>query len=257
MYIPSFSLEGKVAIVTGGKRGIGKAIALAFAEAGADVAVSTRVFKDAVDDLGAVAEEIQRLGRRSLAVQADVTRKGDVDNLVQRVMDEFDVIDILVNNAGISGGPPLIEQPEDEWDKTIDVDLKGYYLCSQAVAKGMVERKRGNIISIASAAGIRGFSDRNAYNIAKAGVIMLTKVLARDLGKYNVRANAIAPTMVKTEMIRELMEDPQASAAEARRIPLGRLAEVSDIVGPAIFLASDASSYITGHTILVDGGQLA
>ncbi len=257
MSTPSFSLEGKVAIVTGGKRGIGKAVALAFAEAGADVAVSTRVFKDAEDDLGTVAEEIRGMGRRSLAIQADVTQKADVDSMVKRVEDEFGAIDILFNSVGIFGGPPLIEQSEEQWDKIIDVDLKGYYLCSQAVAKRMVERRRGNIISVASAAGIRGFSDKNAYNVAKAGVIMLTKVLARDLGKYNIRVNAIAPTMVKTEMVRALMDDPQASAAEARRTPLGRLGEVSDIVGPAIFLASDASSYITGHTIVVDGGQLA
>lgn len=257
MTLPSFSLEGKVALVTGGKRGIGKAIALTFAEAGADVVVSTRVFKDAVDDLGAVAEEIKRLGRRSLAIQADVTRKADVDNMVQKVIDEFGVIDILVNSAGISGGPPLIEEPEDAWQKMMDIDLKSCYLCSQAVGKGMVERRSGNIINIASAAGIRGFSSRNSYNISKAGVIMLTKVLARDLGKYNVRVNAIAPTMVKTEMIRDLMNDPKAAEAEARRIPIGRLAETSDIVGPALFLASDASSYITGHTIVVDGGQLA
>lgn len=257
MTLPSFSLEGKVALVTGGKRGIGKAIALTFAEAGADVAVSTRVFKDAVDDLGAVAEEIKRLGRRSLAIQADVTRKADVDNMVQKVIDEFGVIDILVNSAGISGGPPLIEEPEDAWQKMMDIDLKSCYLCSQAVGKGMVERRSGNIINIASAAGIRGFSSRNSYNISKAGVIMLTKVLARDLGKYNVRVNAIAPTMVKTEMIRDLMNDPKAAEAEARRIPIGRLAETSDIVGPALFLASDASSYITGHTIVIDGGQLA
>ncbi len=148
----------------------------------------------------------------------------------------------------------MIEQSEEQWDRVIDTDLKSCYLCCKAVLKGMVERRKGNIISVASAAGIRGFSERNAYNIAKAGVIMLTKVLARDLGKYNIRVNAIAPTMVKTEMIRKLMEDPQASAAEARRTPLGRLAEVSDMVGPAVFLASDAAGYITGHTLVVDGG---
>jgi len=255
LYLPSFSLEGKVAIVTGARRGIGKAVALAFAEAGADVGICDLVVEGG--ELEAVAKEIQRLGRRSLAVQADVTKKADVDNMVKRVEDEIGVVDILFNCVGISGGPPLIDTSEEQWDKVIDTDLKSYYLCCKAVLDGMVERKRGNIISIASAAGIRGFSERNAYNIAKAGVIMLTRVLARDLGKYNIRVNAIAPTMVKTEMIRALMDDPQASAAEARRTPLGRLGEVSDITGPAVFLASDASSYITGHTIVVDGGQLA
>ncbi|MFC1978133.1 SDR family NAD(P)-dependent oxidoreductase [Chloroflexota bacterium] len=253
MSLPSLSLEGKMAIVTGSRRGIGKAIALAFAEAGADVAVCDLVVEGG--ELAAVAEEIRKLGRRSLAIQTDVTRKADVDNLVKRVMDEFGVIDILVNSAGISGGPPLIGQSEEDWDKIIDVDLKGCYLCSQAVGKGMVERRSGNIISMASAAGIRGFDSRNAYNIAKAGVIMLTKVLARDLGQYNIRVNAIAPTMVNTEMIQHW--GTEALAREARRIPLGRLAEVSDIVGPALFLASDASSYVSGDTIIVDGAQLA
>ena len=253
MSIPSFSLEGKVAIVTGGRRGIGKAIALTFAEAGADVAVCDLVVESG--ELDAVAEEIRRLGRRSLAVQADVTRKAEVDNVVKRVESELGVIDILVNNVGMGGGARLIEQEEDDWQKQMDVNLKGCYLCSRAVGKGMVERRGGNIISIASGAGIRGFSERNAYNLAKAGVIMLTRVLARELGKYNIRVNAIAPTMVKTDMIGDM--DAKARAAEAARIPLGRLAEVEDIAGPALFLASDASSYVTGHTLVVDGGQLA
>ena len=255
MYAPDFSLNGKVAIVTGARRGIGKAVALAFAEAGADVAICDLVVEDG--ELEAVAKEIGKLGRRSVAVQVDVTRKSEVDNFVKKVGDEIGVVDILFNNVGISGGPVLIETSEEQWDKVIDTDLKSCYLCCKAVRPGMVARKKGNIISIASAAGIRGFSEKNAYNIAKAGIIMMTKVLARDLGKDGIRANAIAPTMVKTEMIRELMDDPQASAAEARRTPLGRLAEVSDLTGPAVFLASDASSYITGHTIVVDGGQLA
>ncbi len=255
MSIPSFLLEDKVAIITGGRRGIGRAIALAFAEAGADVAVCDCVVEDG--ELGAVADEIQRLGRRSLAIKADVTQKSEVDNLVKRVEDELGFIDILVNNAGVGGGPPMLETPEDEWQRVIDINLKGHYLCSQAVTKGMVERGRGNIIGIASAAGLRGFAERNTYNVSKAGVIMLTKVLARSLGKYNVRVNAIATTMVKTAMIQRLEEDQKTLAAEAARIPLGRLAEVSDLVGPALFLASDASAYITGHTLVVDGGQLA
>jgi len=255
MSIPSFSLEGKVAVVTGGRRGIGRAIALAFAEAGADVAVCDSVIEDG--ELAAVVEEIQRLGRRSLAVQTDVTRKSEVDNLVKRVMDTLGAIDILVNNAGIGSRPTMLETPEDEWQKVIDVNLKGCYLCSQAVGKGMVERRRGSIISIASAAGIKGFAGRNTYNISKAGVIMLTKVLSRDLGKYNVRVNAIAPAIIRTELSRHRWEDPKALAAEEARIPLGRLGKVEDLTGPALFLASDASSYITGHTIVVDGGQLA
>ncbi len=256
MSIPSFSLEGKVAIVTGGKGEIGKAIALAFAEAGADVAVCTRVVEGG--ELAAVAEEIQRLGRRSLAVQTDVTRKSEVDNLVKRVMDELGAIDILVNNAGIrSGVRSVLETTEDEWHKIFDVNLKGCFLCSQAAAKTMIEQKRGNIINITSVAGLRGFAGRGAYNMTKAGMIMLTRNLARDLGRHNIRVNAIAPATVKTEMSRHIWGVPQTLKKAEASYPLGRLAEVSDIVGPALFLASDASSYISGHTISVDGGLLA
>jgi len=253
--VPSLSLEGKVAIITGGRRGIGKAIALGFAGVGADVAVCDCVVDDG--ELEAVAKEIRGLGRRSLAIQVDVTQKTSVDNMVRKVLDEFNVIDILVNNAGVDSDYPLLQTTEDEWQRIIDINLKSGYLCCQAVGTEMVARKKGNIINIASAAGIRGFGGRNTYNIAKAGVIMLTKVMARDLGKHNIRVNAIAPTIVKSDMTRAMTEDPEASAKEAARIPLGRLGEVSDIVGPAVFLASEASSYITAHTIVVDGGQLA
>lgn len=255
MYSPDFSLKGKVAIVTGARRGIGKAVALAYAAAGADVSICDLIIEDG--ELEAVAEEIRRNGRHSLATKVDVTQKSEIDYFIKKAEDEIGVTDILFNNVGISGGPTLINTTEEQWEKVIDTNLKGYYLCCKAVLPGMVSRKKGNIISIASAAGIRGFSERNAYNISKAGVIMMTKVLARDLGKDNIRVNAIAPTMVKTEMIKQLLDDPKASAAEARRTPLGRLAEVSDLTGPAIFLASEASSYITGHTLVVDGGQLA
>ena len=255
MSLPSFSLAGKVAIITGGRRGIGKAIALTFAEAGADVAVGDSVVEDGA--LAAVAEEIKQLGRRALAIPADVTQKSQVDNMVKRVVDELGTVDILVNNAGIGGGPTLMETSEEQWQKVIDVNLKGCYLCAQAVARVMMERGGGNIISIASGSGLRGFDRRNSYNISKAGVIMMTKVLARDLGRYNIRANAIAPTRVLSEMVQDLVDDPKAAAAEAARIPLGRLAELSDIVGPALFLASDASNYISGDTLVVDGASLA
>ena len=252
MGTPNFSLDGKTAIVTGGKRGIGKAIALAFAEAGADVAVCGRVIEDG--ELQAVAEEIQGLGRRSLAVQADISRKADVDNLVQKVMEEFGAIDILVNNAGIIIRTPLIDTPEDDWDKVIDTDLKGYYLCSQAVGKRMMERKRGNIINISSNLGIKVQKNTGAYCIAKAGVFMLTRVLAVELGSYNIRVNAIAPGIVQTEFSMSLWGDPEIRKQRESMTPLGRLAEPSDIVRAALFLASDTSSLITGDTIVVDGG---
>ena len=254
MGLEVFSLEGKIAVVTGGRRGIGKAIAIGFAECGADVAVCDLVIEDG--ELEAVAEEIRKLGRRSLAVQADVTKKAQVDNMLDRVEKELGPIDILVNNAGIGSQPPLMETPEEEWHKIIDADLTSVYLCSQAAAKRMMERKSGNIISISSGSGLRGWDRRNTYNVAKAGVIMVTKVLARDLGRYNIRVNAIAPTRVISPMTQRLAENPKATAAEAARIPLGRIGELSDVVGPAIFLASDASSYVSGDTIIIDGAQM-
>jgi len=255
MGLLKFSLDGKVALVTGARRGIGRAMALALAEAGADVAICDNVAEGG--EMEAVVKEIQQFGRRSLAVQADVTRKSEVDSMVGKVEGELGPIDILVNNAGIGGGSTMLETSEELWHKVIDVNLTGCFLCSQAVGKRMAEREGGNIISIASAAGIRGFSGRNTYNVSKAGVIMLTKILARDWGKYGIRVNAIAPSIVKTEMAKSYAEDPKAEAAEAARIPAGRLGVVADFAGPVVFLASDASSYVTGHTLVVDGGQLA
>ena len=252
MGIPPFPLPGKVAIVTGARRGIGKAIAVALAEAGADIAVCDRVIEDG--ELNAVAEEVKRLGRRSLALQADITQKADVDGLVQRVVDEFGVIDILVNNAAMNIRVPLLELREDGWDRVINTDLKGYFLCSQAVGRRMVEQKRGNIINITSTAAIKVAPEMGAYCIAKAGVVMLTRVLAVELAQYNIRVNAVAPYMVKTKFSQPLWNDPETLKQLESEIPLGRLAETGDIIGSVLFLASDASSYITGHTIIADGG---
>ena len=253
--IPEVSLSGKVALVTGGRRGIGKTIALGFAEAGADVAVCDIIADDG--QLDGVAKEIQRLRRRSLAIQADTSRKTDVDHLVNRVMDEFGAIDILVNCAGIGVPGRLVNLKEDEWDRVIDVNLKGYYLCAQAVGIKMIERKQGNILCIASQFAFKAAPGLGVYSIAKAGVVMLTRVLARELGGYGIRANAIAPGLVRTELSRHDWSDPDIRAQREAAIPLGRLAETDDLVGLALFLASDASSYITGHTILADGGELA
>lgn len=253
MTLPNFSLDGKVALVTGGRSGIGRAIALAFAKAGADVVVCGRT----PPDLEKVAGEIRTLGRRSLAIQTDVSRKSEVDNLVHRAVDEMGAIDILVNNAGISGEVNLFETPEDEWDRVIDVNLKGCYLCAQAVGKGMIERKKGNIISIASTDGISAELIRRPYNVSKAGIIMLTRVLARQLASYGIRVNAIAPGWIKTEMIRPLWDYPERLKQVEAQIPMGRIGEPEEIAGVALFLASEASSYITGHTIVADGGSLA
>ena len=260
MSMPDFSLEGQVAIVTGGGTGIGRSITLEFARAGADVVVASR----RLSVLEKVGEEVRALGKRSLAVPTDISRKADVDNLVQRVMDEFGVIDILVNNASLTlgydqppYGAPLLELSEEGWDKVINTDLKGYYLCCQAVGKKMVEQKKGNIINISSVAGMRGSARNPAYSIAKAGVIMLTRGLARELASHNIRVNAIAPGLVRTDMDKRRLSDPELVKQAEARIPLGRIPEPSDIASVALFLASDASRHVTGDTILVDGGSLA
>ncbi len=205
MGTPNLSLEGQVAIVTGGGTGIGRGIALEFAKAGADVVVASR----RLSVLEKVSEEVTALGKRSLAVQTDISRKTDVDNLIQRVMDEFGVIDVLVNNAGTVVRASLLEHSEGDWDAVLDTNLKGYYLCSQAVGRRMVEQKKGNIINLASGAGIRAATGKVSYSVSKAGVIMLTRVLALELASYNIRVNAIAPGFVKTNFNEVRWSDPE------------------------------------------------
>jgi 2-deoxy-D-gluconate 3-dehydrogenase len=252
--IPNFILEGKVAIVTGGGTGMGRSIALALAEAGADVAVASRKLAN----LEKAAEEIKALGRRSLAVPVDITKKTEVDSLVQRVMDELGAIDILVNNAGtVPLVKPLLDLSEDEWDEAVDANLKGHYLCSQAVGRRMIERKRGAIINISSTNAMRAKGQRGAYPIAKAGVNMLTRVLARELGCHNIRVNAIAPALFRTEMGEYWLCNQEFLQRYQAQVALGRVGELNEIIGAALFLASEAASYITGHTIVVDGGLLA
>lgn len=249
-------MEGRIAIISGSRRGIGRAIALVFAQAGADIIVADVVTEDGL--LEAVAKEIRGLGRRSLAVQVDISQKTSVDNLVQKVIDEFGVIDILVNNAGMVVPLPLIEHSEEDWDRVINVNLKGYYLCSQAVGKNMMKQKKGNIINISSLAAMTTLiTSQGAYSIAKAGVITLTKVLAAELAPYNVRVNAIAPHAIKTEMNKFLWGDPETFQQLTARIPLGHWGEPSDIANAALFLASDASRYITGQIIVASGGRQA
>jgi len=253
MSIPNLSLEGQVAIVTGGGTGIGRSIALEFAKAGADVVVASR----RLSVLEEVGREVTVLGKRSLAVPVDITKKAEVDNLVQRAMDEFGGIDILVNNAGTIVRASLLEHSEQDWDRVLDTNLKGYYLCSQAVGTRMIEQKKGNIINIASIRGITAAPGRASYCVSKAAVLMLTRVLAVELASYNIRVNAIAPGWVKTNLNEVLWGDPETYKQITDPIPMGHWAELSEIASVALFLASDASSYMTGHTIVVDGGLLA
>lgn len=278
MHLPSLSLEGKTAVVTGARRGIGKAVALTFARAGANVIVSDYVVDDG--ELEAAAEEVRSYGKRSFAVKADVTLKSDVDALINKTIDEFEQISILVNNAGVgvriteSGIVGIIGQelpsekerpvqagtfnwsatPEDVWDKVVDIHLRGTYLCCQAAIEKMVKQKEGNIINLSSIMALRGSSFVISYGAAKAGIIMLTKGLAFDLGQYNIRVNAIAPGYTKTDMLKRTWSDPERLRRSEDRVPLGRLAQPEEIANVALFLASDVSSYVTGQTIVVDGG---
>jgi NAD(P)-dependent dehydrogenase (short-subunit alcohol dehydrogenase family) len=246
----AFSLSGKVALVTGGSRGIGKAIALGLAKFGADVAVTSRK----LPDLEEVAKEIKGLGRKSMAVATHVGRTEEINALVPKVKAEFGRIDILVNNAGTN---PTMAQAMDiderAWDSVMNLNLKGLFFLSQAVARVMKEQGGGKIINVASVAGITP-DILPVYSISKAGVIMATKVMAQQWAQYNIRVNTIAPGLTKTKFSEALWGNPDIERAVMARTPLQRVAEPDEMVGAVIFLASDASSYVTGHTLVIDGG---
>jgi len=252
MEFPDFSLKGKVAVVTGGTRGMGRIMALTFARAGADVLVSSRHLVDAER----IAHEIRDLGRRSLGVRADISRASDVHDMIERVVAEFDTIDILVNNAAVNVRKGLMDTSEEEWDFIHDVDLKGYFLCAKAAAKIMMAKKRGIIINVTSVGAKKPSATTGAYSVAKAGVAMLTKVLALELLPHHIRVNGIGPGPVRTEFNKELWTDPKKREEYEVKLPLKRFAEAEEISGVALLLASDASRYMTGQTIYFDGGVL-
>ncbi|MFC1927914.1 glucose 1-dehydrogenase [Chloroflexota bacterium] len=247
-----FSLSGKVALVTGGSRGIGKAIAVGLAKFGADVAVTSRK----LPDLEEVAKEIKGLGRRSMAVATHVGRTEEINNLVPKVKEELGRIDILVNNAGTN--PTMasaIDIEERAWDSIMNLNLKGLFFLGQAVARVMKEQGGGKIINVASVAGITP-DILPVYSISKAGVIMATKVMAQQWAQYNIRVNAVAPGLTKTRFSEALWSNTAIEKAVMERTPLRRVAEPDEMVGAVIFLASDASSYVTGHVLVVDGGTV-
>ncbi len=251
--LDKFRLSGKVALVTGGSRGIGRAIALGLAEAGADVIVASRK----LPDLQTVAQEISQMGRRALAVQANVRHLPEIDNLVKKSMEEFGHIDILVNNAGTNPAfGSVFNIDEGLWDVTIGLNLKGYFFLSQAVGKIMRDKGGGTIINISSMDAFKPGVGVGVYAISKAGVGMLTQVLAQEWGQYNIRVNAIAPGSVKTRMSQSVT-DPVRAKERLNNIALGRMAEPEEMVDAALFLASEASSYMTGQTLVLDGGRYA
>lgn len=245
-----FSLEGKVALVAGGSRGIGRAIALTFAEAGADVAISARK----LPDLEEAVAEIKAKGRKALPVVSHIAKLEDSKSLVEKVKAEFGRINVLVNCAGTNPySGPLMDAEEWAWDVTMNVNLKGPFLLSQLAARIMREQGGGSIINIASNAGITP-SALHIYSVTKAGLIMLTQVMAKEWGQYNIRVNAIAPGMIKTRFSQALWGQPAAEQAIAKSTALGRLGVPEDVTGAALYLASDSSSYVSGATLVIDGG---
>jgi NAD(P)-dependent dehydrogenase (short-subunit alcohol dehydrogenase family) len=251
-----FDLSNKVAIVTGARRGIGRGIALALAKAGADVVVSDLN----LEDCQKVVEEIEALGRKGLAVKCDVTQISEVDQLVQKTVDELGKLDILVNNAGIVEFKPFLELTEDDWDKVLEVNLKGYFLCAQAAAKEMVKNNGGRIVNIASIAsgqvGI-GYPQIAHYCASKGGITALTEALALELSPQGINVNAIGPGVIETEMTKGMLGDEQTKQGILMRVPKKRVGRPEDIGAAAVFFASDEADYITGATLFVDGGWLA
>ena len=249
-------LENKCAVVTGARRGIGRGIALAMASEGAAVVVSDVDLRDCE----AVASEIEARGGRALAVQCDVTSKQQIDDMIARTIGAFGKVDILANNAGIAEFKPFLELTPEDWDETLDVNLRGQFLCAQAAARDMIKRKWGRIINIASVAsgqiGI-GFPNLTHYTASKGGVIAFTEALAIELSPHGINVNAIGPGIIGTEMIRPLEEAGTLEALVRTRVPKGRMGTPEDIGHLAVFLASEESDYITGATIFIDGGWLA
>ena len=247
-----FDLKGEKAIVTGGGQGLGREMALALAEAGADVAVVQR----RVEVAEQTAEEIRKLGRDSFAMKVDVSKAEDIRNMVAAAKDRFGKIDILINNAGIAHHVSAEELSEEDWDRMIDINLKGVFLGSQMVGREMIKQRKGSIINIASMSGfiVNRPQPQAHYNTAKAAIVMLTKSLAMEWAKYNIRVNAIAPGYIKTPLLAQNLGPGKIGEEWVKLTPMGRLGEPFELKGLALFLASKASSFMTGTTIVIDGG---
>jgi NAD(P)-dependent dehydrogenase (short-subunit alcohol dehydrogenase family) len=249
-----FSLDGKVAVVTGASRGIGRAAALGLAEAGADVAVAAR----SKEDLETLAKEIDSLGRRSLVVPTDVTERDAIQALMDRAVDELGGFDVLVNNAGGTRFmSPVVGLRPEGWTKTLRLNLDSVFHATQIAAQKMLDSGGGSIIQIASVAGIIGSQSLSYYSAAKGGVLLFSQAVAKELAGSGVRVNSIAPGWVATDLNANLREDEGSERFILDMIPMGRWGRPEDIVGAVVFLASDASSFVTGTTLVVDGGQTA
>lgn len=246
-------LKGKRVLVTGGSKGIGKEIALAFARLGADVMIAGRN----PADLERAVAELRGIHPESYGLQADVQDVQSIYSMVDEAIATMGGIDILVNNAGINIAKPALEVTEEDWDRVLDTNLKGTFFCSQRAGKYMVENGGGRIINIVSQMAFVGYIKRSAYCSSKGGAVQLTKALAVEWAKYGVRVNAVAPTFVQTDLTQGMLEDQAFYQDVLSRIPLGELAKVSDITGAVLFLASEMANFVTGETIKVDGGWTA
>lgn len=248
-----FRFEGKTALVTGSAKGLGREIAKALARQGASLVLADLVSPEET------AEEIQRIGSSVTAIKADISSETSVNNLIKKAIAGHKKVDLLINNAGISqlNFEPTEDAPTKDWDKVLQVNLRGTYLCCKYCGKHMIEKGGGNIINIASTAGFTGIPRASAYCASKAGVIALTKSLAVEWAKFNIRVNALAPHYMETELTEGLRNSAKVYKGIIRQIPLGRFARTEELIGSILFLGSPASSYITGTVLAVDGGFLA
>ncbi len=244
-------LKDKIALVTGSSRGIGKAVALAYAKEGAKVVVNYTSNEKAAKE---VVKAIEKMDSQAIAVKADVAKKPDTERLVQAGIDEFGRIDILVNNAGFGRPAMMLKMEEEQWDQVIDIHLKGAFLCAQAAGRHMKEQKSGKIINVSSVAGLVGTVGQINYSAAKGGVLSMTKSMARELARYNICVNVISLGIVATDMSEKIRTDEKLSEIYMNRILLKRFAEPEDISPTFVFFASDESNYITGQLLCVDGG---
>jgi 3-oxoacyl-[acyl-carrier protein] reductase len=243
-------LKDKVALITGGARGIGREIALLFAQEGADIIVADVNIEEAEK----TAEDIQAKGRKSLALAMDVTDYGKIEDSLNKILDKFTKVDILVNNAGITKDNLILRMSQAEWDAVLNVNLKGAFNCLKAVSRLMLKQRSGKIVNIASIIGIIGNAGQANYSASKAGIIALTKSAAKELASRNINVNAVAPGFIQTDMTAKLPEQLKQKMRE--QIPLDRFGNAEDVARACLFLASEDSSYITGQTIVVDGGMV-
>lgn len=251
--LEKFSLAGKVALVTGASRGIGQALAMGLAEAGADMALVARSREALIE----TASRARELGRKALVVSADVSQMATIHDVVDKVMKEYGRIDILVNAAGTQARKPILEMTEQDWDTVESLNLKAVYFCSQAVAPHMISQGRGKIINICSLTSSIGIANVSVYAATKGGVLSMTRSMAVEWSRHGINVNAIAPGYFKTEMTKRLQEDPERSQWIVSRTPMGRWGELNDLKGVVVFLASAASDFVTGQLVNVDGGWLA